>query len=462
VHRVNDVWPDERYSPQQPPRTGHTTSIGSVGRAYLSLCCRYGSYDSGRLLQRAIAVCLLWLTCVVAPVSAENWTRFRGEAGAGISREQGIPKSWSPGEYAWEIGLPGVGHAAPIVWDDKLFVTSSLEEGAIRLLFCLDAQSGEQIWSRTTGLNRSHKHAKGSWASSTPCTDGTRVYVAFADQEHYTLAAYDFSGELVWRRNLGPFESQHGQGASPIVYEDMVIIPNDQDGPSSVVAFDAATGRTVWSAVRQSGRTSYATPMILELPGHEPQLICSGDALGVTSLDPRSGRLNWNSGALPARTVGSPVFAGGLIVQSCGGGGVGKFLVGVDPSNNAENRVRYSLDREIPYVPTPVVYGDHLYLFNDKGVARCIEADSGKKVWTKRLGGNYSGSAVCIDGTMYIISEDGEVVVLAAAPQFRLYGKVALDDPSHSTPAVANGRLYFRTFHRLFCLEAKAASGDIR
>lgn len=413
---------------------------------------------------RVPLLCLLCLWTAI-PLSAENWPRFRGEGGAGISDQAGFPKTWSPGEYTWEIGLPGVGHSAPIIWEDKLFVTSALDEGALRLLFCIDANTGEQLWSETAGLNRSHKHLKGSWASSTPCTDGTRVYVVFADVEHYTLAAYDFEGELIWRRLLGSFESQHGQGVSPVVYDGMVILPNDQDGPSSVMAFDAASGRTIWSALRSSRRTSYATPMILDLPDSEPQLICSCGALGVTSLDPQTGRVNWESGELLARTVGSPVYAGGLIIQSSGGGGVGKQLVAVDPSlqnTAAQDRVRYTLEKEIPYVPTPLAMGDHVYLFNDKGVARCMEAATGENVWTKRLGGNYSGSPVCVDGTIYIISEDGQVVVLAAAPEYNLYGKVALDDASHSTPAVANGRMYFRTFHRLFCLEANESTGESR
>jgi outer membrane protein assembly factor BamB len=399
------------------------------------------------------------LTTLVANDSlrAENWARFRGENGLGLSSERGFPTQWSPGDYRWEIALPGVGHAAPIIWGDRLFVTSAEDEGALRFLFCLDPRSGEQLWSRVVGMNRSHKHLKGSWASSTPCTDGKQVYVAFADEERYTLAAYDFEGELVWRRSLGAFQSQHGQGASPIVYDGVVILANDQDGPSSVMAFDAATGNTVWSVLRPADVTSYATPLVLELPGDEPQLICSNVVQGVASLEPKTGRVNWQSGKLPARPVGSPVFADGLIVQACGTGGVGKALVAVDPSqpeNAAMARTRYTLDREVPYVPTPIAYKEHIYLLGDNGVAHCLTAATGEKVWTKRLGGKYSGSAVCIDGTLYFLSEEGEVVILAASPDYHLYGKVPLGDPSHSTPAVANGSLYFRTFHRLYCLPA--------
>ena len=125
---------------------------------------------------------LLALACCTSGLDAGNWPRFRGNNGSGLSPDRGIPTSWSPGDYAWNIRLPGVGHAAPIVWDDKLFVTSAIDEGAIRYLFCLDARTGKENWSRMTGLNRSHKHNKNSWASSTPTTDGKRVYVCFADE----------------------------------------------------------------------------------------------------------------------------------------------------------------------------------------------------------------------------------------------------------------------------------------
>lgn len=388
---------------------------------------------------------------------AGSWPRFRGENGSGTAEGQGIPAEWSPGDFAWNIELPGEGHGAPVIWEDRIFVTSAEDEGAVRWLFCIDAKTGQTLWSKSAGYNRSHRHVKGGWASSTPATDGQRVYVLFADREHHALAAYTFDGELVWRRSLGAFESQHGQGASPVVFEDLVIVPNDQDGCSSIVAYDSATGRTEWSALRNIDVTSYATPILFEDNSGSTQFVCSSQANGVSGLDPRSGRTLWTTGPLPARTVSSPVLADGLVFQTCGGGGQGKGLVAVDPTTSAKDDVvppAYSQDKEIPYVPTPVAHDGHVYLIGDRGVARCIEASTGKNIWTKRLGGNYSGSPVCIDGKIFIISEEGEVVVLPASPEFVQPVRIPLGDPSHSTPAVADGRLVLRTFHRLFCLDA--------
>jgi len=390
----------------------------------------------------------------------ENFTRFRGETGSGVSPQKGIPTQWSPGDFSFNVLIPGVGHSSPVVWKDKLFVTSATDQGAIRYLHCLNAATGDKIWSKLTGGNPSRKHAKSSYASSTPAVDGERVYVMFADKENFVVTAYDFTGELIWRRNLGPYVSQHGLGVSPIIYNGKLIVVNDQDGPSSISALDCKTGQTVWTTLRdfEQQSTSYSTPIIYQPAGKKAQLITSSKPVGVAGYDPDTGHELWRSGRLPARTVGSPIVADGLIIQACGGGGRGTILIGVDPTGSGDvskTHVKFSRNKVIPYVPTPIYYGNHLYLWNDDGTAACVDIKSGKTVWQRRVGGNYSGSPLCVDGKIYVMSEKGEVMIIAASPEFKSYGKVEIGDPSHSTPSIANGRLYFRTFHRLACLEAK-------
>jgi outer membrane protein assembly factor BamB len=395
-------------------------------------------------------------TCGTSTTEAADWTRFRGDNGTGVVNLRGLPTTWSPGDYDFNIEIPGVGHSSPVISGDTLFVTSAIEEGAVRALYCIDANTGETRWSKVVGMNRSKKHNKSSWASSTPTTDGEAVYVVFADKERQTVSAWDFEGTLLWRRVIGPFTSQHGQGVSPILYKDLVILPNDQMGPSFVIALDKQTGKTRWCTLRTHRRTSYATPMIIELPGEEPQLICVSGAMGVTSLDPETGRMNWMTGELQSRTVASPVFTGKYIIASCGGGGIGHEMIAVDPSEPGragKERIVWTRDKLLPYVPTPIAQKDHLYLWSDKGFVVCLSAETGEEVARRRLGKVYSGSPVCINDHLYCMNESGDVEVVTATPELKNVATIPLGDPSHATPAVANDRLYLRTFHRLMALK---------
>ncbi|WP_339733887.1 PQQ-binding-like beta-propeller repeat protein [uncultured Gimesia sp.] len=407
-------------------------------------------------LRTALGICLC--LSALTTLQAENWPRFRGIDGSGISSEKGFPQKWTEKDYAWQKELPGVGHSSPSIWGDNLFVTSALGEGETRYLFCIDPKTGQEKWRRETKLKKSHKHRKGSWASSTPATDGEHVYVEFADEESYFLIAYDLKGNQIWERNLGSFTSQHGHGSSPIIYKDLLIATNDQQGPSSVTAFNKLTGKTIWQADRAVRRTSYATPIIINHPNTGPQLICVSGATGVSSLDPETGKANWTTGEFPMRTVSSPVYGEGLIFATCGGGGRGKLLYGVDPTgsgNIKETHIKYQRSTKLPYVPTPIVYEGHLYLWGDSGVVSCVDLATQKNVWTERVDGGYSSSPVCINGVLYCIDENGQVAMIDASPQFKSYGKVKLNDPSHATVVVANGRMFLRTFKNLYCLDAQ-------
>lgn len=400
-------------------------------------------------------------TTVLALLSmgnADDWLRFRGPNGTGRGEAPGLPTQWTEDDYAWRVEIPGIGHAAPIISGNRLFVTSATEEGRLRHLYCLNAETGEEIWCQSLAMNTNRKHDKNSFASSTPTTDGQYVYAAFADSERFYLSAYDFDGSLIWRRRFQGYGSSHGLGASPIVVGDLLIMTGDQEGPSWLRALDKKTGDTVWSVSREFRRTSYATPLVLETGDSPPQLICLSGANGLTSLDPETGRLNWQTGMLPSRTVGSPIVSRGLVIATCGGGGVGKQLIAVDPSltlSDEANRIKYTRDSKLPYVPTIIADGDYYFLWNDNGVVSCVESDSGQNVWTKRVGGNYSSSPVLVGGKIYCIAEDGNVAVIDAAPEYQLFGKNPLGDKSHSTPAVAGGRLYLRGFHTLACLESR-------
>jgi len=395
------------------------------------------------------------------PAVAENWPRFRGPNGTGVSEENGFPATWSPGDYAWKTRLPGLGHSSPCVWEDHVFVTSAEGNGLTRHLMDISASTGKVRWTWSMPSETHKIHKLSSYASATPTTDGKRVYVPFSKESEYALYAFEFDGKPIWKTVLGPFESQHGSGTSPIIFEDLVIIGNDQDGTSSIVAVDAASGDVRWNVKRNEKGTDqatcYGTPLLVTHNGKQ-ELILTSKGDGFTSLDPRTGKLNWRANIIPERVVGSPVLANDLIIGYSGAGGEGKFMAAVQLGGAGEldeTRVAWKRIRMIPYVPTPIAYDEHIYLWGDKGVVSCVQAKTGNNVWTQRLPGEYSGSPICVDGKLYCVAQSGDVVVIAASPKFQELGRTPIGESSHATPAISNGRMFIRGFDHLFCLEAE-------
>ncbi len=404
-----------------------------------------------------LTVIVFALTAVCGALQAENWPRFRGENGSGLSSQPGIPVTWTESDYAWKTELPNAGHSAPVVWEKSLFVTSATEGGGERFLHCLDADSGQQKWQVSVTLGESKKHLKNSWASSTPATDGVRVYAMFADNAKLMITAWNFEGQQVWTKDLGSYESEHNLGASPIVQDGLVIVSNDQVGPSSLLALNAESGETVWTAERAAGKTSYSTPVIAPGKDSALQIICISESNGITGTDLRTGRLNWQTEKLPMRTVASPILADGLVFATCGEGGNGKYFAAakIDVDAVPSSRIVYERKTMLPYVPCLIAKDGLLFLWGDKGIVVCLDLLNGKEVWSERIDGQFSGSPICIEDRLYCITEDGIVVVLNAGPEFRELGRTPLGDDCHSTPSVANGHLYLRTFHHVFAIKAK-------
>jgi outer membrane protein assembly factor BamB len=403
---------------------------------------------------------LLCLSFVSVFVSGENWSRFRGPDGAGQGKDTAIPLVWTEDDYLWRVELPGIGHSSPVVWEGQVIVSSALEADGTKVIRSLRATDGSLLWETRFqvdpyGLGRSTSHDKAS-----PTVDEERVYLTWASTDQYHVAALDRrSGDEVWRRTLGPFKAEHGAGASPIRFGDLLIVPNDQAGPSSTLALDCETGETRWSVDRRSGTTAYSTPALYRPNGGAAELILASSTHGVSSLDPDTGRLNWE---LPdvfgkVRVTGSPVVAGGLIFAQCGVGGAGKKMVAVkppDPASGNTAQVAYEVAGSIPYVPTSVAYGNWLFVWSDSGIVSCIDTRTGERVWRERVGGTYFGSPIRVGNRIYCISREGEVVVLGAQQKFQLLGRTDLEEPSHSTPAVADGVMYLRTFSHLMALAA--------
>lgn len=390
-------------------------------------------------------------------LAAQEWTRFRGPNGEGRS-PIAIPSQWSESDFRWRVDLPGAGHSSPVIWGSRVFVTSAEDGGAKRHAICLDANDGRTLWTWSLGTAAHPKHNFNSFASSTAAVDAERVYVAFTEPQHHWLIALDHQGREVWRRDLGGFTSQHSGGASPILYGDCVIIGNEQDGASSLVAFEAATGEPRWQTPRRADMVSYSTPCVFRPAEGAEQLIFLSSAHGITGVDPDSGRSLWETPAFDKRTCGSPIVVGDLVLGTCGSGGGGTYLVAERPPSGAapSPTQAYRIDKGAPYVPTPLASGDRLYLWSDKGIVTCAQATDGKTIWQERVGGNYFGSPILCGDKLVCVSDAGEAVVLAAGGKFQELGRNKLDDECRSTPAAADGKLFVRTASKLFCIQGAA------
>ena len=405
---------------------------------------------------------VVWIVAVAMTslASAQEWTRFRGPNGTGISDAKSIPTTWTDKDYHWKTELPAGGHSSPVVWGKKIFLTGADEATAERKVFALNT-SGKVLWTQTYS-SAVHKHHKlNSFASPTATCDADQVYYSWSAPEEFTLLAMTHDGQEKWKRNLGPFVSQHSAGVSPILYKDLVILVNSQDkeggGQSSVLAVDKKTGENVWQLPLQSTNVPYSTPCIRTNSAGADELIMNESAMGMKAVEPLTGKILWEIPSLiNKRSVSSPVILGnGLITITCGSGGGGNFLVAVHPKDAADpmaGTVAYKLDKTAPYVPTPIAKGDWLFMMADNGVASCINAKTGESVWQKRVGGTYYGSIVCINDKLYCPTADGEIVVLAASAEYELISKNPLGETMHSTPAVAGGRLYLRTLNHLISI----------
>jgi outer membrane protein assembly factor BamB len=301
-------------------------------------------------------------------------------------------------------------------------------------------------------------HGFNSFASSTPALDEHHIYHIWLADNRIKLVALTHDGTDVWQRDVGPFSEKHGFGKSPVVMDGLVIVANDNEGESSIVAFDAVSGDPRWNISRPSGDTAFATPCIDNAdPEH---LLALSTASGLSSIDIKTGDVAWQGFEnLPARCVSSPIVAGGLVFITCGQGGNGKLMIAARPGDDSHKPQEvYRREQNIPNVPTPVVAGDLLFLWHDRGVVTCLDVATGREHWRERIGGDFHSSPIRIGDRLFCASRSGEVVVLAADKEYKLLARNTLDEPIHATPAVANDRLFVRTESTLYCIGEPAAS----
>jgi outer membrane protein assembly factor BamB len=403
-----------------------------------------------------LMICVGACSLFAAECSAQDWPRFRGPNGSGISAAN---VSWSQSDRLWKVKLPGKGHSSPVLWGERLFVTSGDVQSGQRLVICLDCKNGRTLWTQTYPVAKHRQHEDNSWASGTPAADERRVYVPFASPQDYLIVALDHAGHEKWRVDLGPFNSGHGFGVSLILHDGLVIVSYEHEGKSSIVALDCDTGKTRWQIPRKS-KTTYSTPCVLQPKGQPAQLIFGNYEHGVTSIDAKSGTINWEIDVFDKghieTSIASPLVAGDLVIGCSGWLGVKKEVIAIRPPQAGKKpEIAYKLTRGAPLVPTPLVKDDLLFLWEDDGIVTCADARTGKTHWQERVEGNFYASPICAGDRLINVSRSGEVVTLAAGRKFAAIDRFALGEGSFATPAVIGSVLYVRTFGHMLAFVGK-------
>ncbi|MDA1016530.1 MAG: PQQ-binding-like beta-propeller repeat protein [Planctomycetota bacterium] len=413
------------------------------------------------LAHRILAVLAL-MSAAGIEASGQEWTRFRGPNGAGVSAAKTVPVSWAAGDFNWRIELAGVGHASPVAWGDRLYIVSGDEQTGARILASIDADTGRTTWTKTFESKSHRKHQLNSFASSTPTVDANHVYVTWATPDAYKVVAVDHAGVLVWQTDVGPYKTGHGFGVSPIVFGDTLIVPNEQEGQSSLIALDRMTGQERWKVERNT-QIAYSTPCVYAPNGRSPELIFSNWKHGITAIDPKSGRTNWEIAVFDEKhtetSIGSPIVHGDLVLGTCGWLGYATHTVAVRPDAKVAGKGReiYRVDRGAPLTTTPLVVNGLLFLWADNGIVTCVDALTGKEHWKQRIGGNFYASPVAVGEAVYCASTKGEMIVLAAAAAFKRLATNPILEASHSSPAVIRGTMFIRTFSHLISVGGPAS-----
>lgn len=385
------------------------------------------------------------------------WTRFRGSDGMGIDAGRSAPVTWKDGDYRWKINLPGKGNASPVVWGNTIFVTSADDDADKGYAFAVDGQDGKILWQKEFNVPDLTMHVDNTLATASPAVDESQVYFVWYSKEKTVLTALDHNGTSHWETTFGGTESRHGGGSSLTLTDKYVIFTREQEDISSLksswVAVDKSTGKTVWELERESVvANSFSTPLLIKTDSQAEQLIFASQAHGLTGVNPENGNVLWErKDFFPARVIASPIYSNGLII-ACRKGEA--LAVGFNPATNeADDTVRYSLPTNIsPYVPTPIVFDNLLFLFMDSGTVACVKLATGELLWKERPAGAIYGSPVCVAGNLYCITKDGEVIVLKAGPSYQLLGKQELGDGSFTTPVMSRSGMVFRTFSQLISL----------
>ncbi|MCI0378109.1 MAG: PQQ-like beta-propeller repeat protein [Gemmataceae bacterium] len=419
-----------------------------------------------------LCACFVWLATGasagevpdvrIVPPDGEGvkyWPRWRGPSGQGLAGPGNYPDQWSDTEYVlWKIPVPGNGNSSPILWSDRIFLTTSYDKGKRRSILCLERSTGKKLWESFVPavVRAENVKDKNGWASGTPTTDGERIYAYFGNHGLYCC---DFDGNKVWHETFGDMDAYHGMSCSPLLYKDRVIIFQDHrsESGSFVAAFDKKTGKELWKTPRKE-KVGWGSPIAVSVNGKD-QIIVSSE-FRVYAYDPADGKVLWSCAGNLVEVTPTPVVGHGLLF--CCSGRVGPTLA-IRPDGQGDiskTNVAWRTIKGAPFIPSPLLDGDYIYMVNDiVSVVTCFEAKTGKLQWQERCGQEvkhgFSASPVGVNGKVFFTNDDGETFVLAAGPQFKHLHTNSLGEKTLASPALLGGKWYIRTERHLYCIGFK-------
>ncbi len=418
-------------------------------------------------MSRVNRICLgLSLSLGALGLRAENWPEFRGPDRQGHSAEKNLPQKWSQREnIRWKAAIPGDSWSTPIVWGDRVFLTTATDKGESCRIVSLDAGTGKVLWDKEVFRQKPRKkETRNSYATPSPVTDGERVYAVYSDG---SFVAVNFDGSVAWTNRDHPFYSQHGLGASPILTGGLLIMTMDASSEgedkligwqkpwdkSYVLALDAKTGKERWKTMRGVTRISHGTPTLWTGPDGRVQVVSeAGDV--VQGFDRDTGEKLWTSTVEGEGKVPSTLVADGMVFTAGGFRGresIKAFRLG-EKGDLKEKNLVWEQKKGNPKVPSMVYVKPYLFTVNDTGFATCLKADTGEVVWNERVSGGFSASPVHADGKLYLLDNNGDTTVIEAGPQFKVLAKNPLSEPTQASMAVSGGRLFIRTEKHLYCV----------
>lgn len=402
------------------------------------------------------------LTFFALSASGENWPAWRGPRGNGVSKETSLPTHWSSTEnVAWKIEVPGTGHSSPIVYGDRVYVTTATgpDRNTKWWVLCYNRANGDLIWQTEASQGQGERqHRKHGRASSTPATDGKHVWAYFGNGGAVCL---NKEGIVVWRRDLREYTNPWGSAASVLLFGDHIFLNCDDDADPFLIALDKLTGETYWKADRQGQARSYSTPVAVPVPDSDRVEIVVNGQERVKAYDAKTGTELWTVEGAMRWVTPTPVVGDGLVYTSSGRAGPTFAIRPGGKGDVTETHVEWKVPTGSPYISSPVLWERFLFMVNGTGIATCIDAKTGKIYWKKRFANvneGYSNSPVAADGLFYVMDEEGGCKVVRAAEELEEIAYNELGERCLTSPAISDGQIFLRTDKHLYCIGNRDSS----